>query len=999
MKTRLKSEFFDDPPAEFRPLPFWGINDRLSESELRRQIREMKEKGWGGFFPHPRYGMETPYLTKEYLEAMKVCVDEARQNKLEVWIYDEHPFPAGCAGGLVGAERKEYRHQVLVMLRHNRLTPIEEGVAYYEMDLDKGNLIGLKQVLKPENYSGTASNFLHFYTWTAPVQPTFHLGRTDIFIHGFPYTDVLNQKAVKRFIELTYEAYKSAIGKEFGKTVKGAFSDIPVCQWHYATPRPSVPWTNALPRLFQKTYGYDLIPHLPALFFDVGEFLRVRPDFWQLVNSLFLNSYTDQLAKWCARNKLQYTAHYWGEETLHWQIPWTGDVMTHFEKQHVVSIDHILRNIEDPLGVKQAASVAEQFNKPRLISETYALSGHNLTYEERKWIGDWEYALGVNCLVPYIPAYSMRGRRKRDEPPSEFFQQPYWPYERLLNDYFGRLSYLLTRGQRVIDILLLQPLNSARMLYKPSIAQPAAFRPHEDRFEAAGASLYEFSQGFTNLCEQLLKWHFDFHLGNEELLSQHAVIKKGKLKVGEMEYSLLIIPPSLNWSAKTIKLINDFSKKAGKVVAIDPTPQFIDGTARNNILDKSVRVLGPDRLEKELRKLAVPEVEIEGAEQLLYQHRASDYHDLYFFANTSIKTSYLNTKIKIKGGGNLEVWDAFSGRRYALPAEKVGQDLVCFLDFYPVSSFLLVRQPEASNHPVYQRFPTDFARVEPLNGVWDFERRDPNALTLDYCEVKVAAGGWASRIPIWQAHRLLHQAGAGTAFESRFRFNVADAPASLFLAIEDPARYVVTVNGETLGETETGSWWDPSIRLFDVLSLVKLGENIIEISGAVGVDMEFESIYLVGDFALRRENGFTIVKEALRTKGEDLVNEGYPFFTGRCVLRRSFSLPSSVKGLYLSFEEVGAIVAQVRLNGSVVENLVWKPYLVDLTKHLEPGENSLEVELCTSLHNLLGPHHSKQGEARHFVLEHSWADVVNWTDDYFFVPVGVKGASLCYVDQ
>ncbi|HDZ11779.1 MAG TPA: hypothetical protein ENH53_06140, partial [Bacteroidetes bacterium] len=53
---------FMHPPSEFYPVPFWSWNDRLKNSELVRQIREMKQAGLSGFFMHARIGLETPYL-------------------------------------------------------------------------------------------------------------------------------------------------------------------------------------------------------------------------------------------------------------------------------------------------------------------------------------------------------------------------------------------------------------------------------------------------------------------------------------------------------------------------------------------------------------------------------------------------------------------------------------------------------------------------------------------------------------------------------------------------------------------------------------------------------------------------------------------------------------------------------------------------------------------------------------------------------------------------
>jgi hypothetical protein len=1007
MKTsedRLSVKHFFNPPAEYRPMPFWGLNDLLEDRQLRWQIQEMKRQGWGGFFMHPRYGMETPYLTREFMDRIRTCVKEARRMGLQAWIYDEHPFPAGCAGGLVGAASPDFRHKALVMRIHNRLTPIAEGVAYFAATLKNGIPVRLKQIANPEGYRGKERNFLHFYQWTEAIQPSTHLGIPDCFIHGFPYTDTLNPQAIKRFIGFTYEGYRRAVGAEFGKTLKGVFSDAPSYQWHYSTPRPSVPWTPELPKYFRKRCGYDILPRLPSLFLDVGDYARIRHDFWRTVNERFLECCTKQLYEWCSRHNLLYTAHYWGEETLHWQIPWTGDVMTHFAHQHVVAIDHILRNIEDPVGVKQATSVAAQLGKPRTISETYALCGHNLTYEERKWIGDWLYALGVNVLVPYIAAYSFRGRRKRDEPPSEFIQQPYWEYEHLINNYYGRLSYVLSRGKQVVDVLVLQPLASAWTLYKASSGMPAAYRPHSEPYEGAGATLLEFSQQFLELCNVLLQAHRDFHIGNEALLAEHAYVEDNQLRVGEMSYRAVIVPPSLNWRRTTVRLLQKFCARGGILIAQKPLPTLIDGrSAKGSVLPKDATVVAhrPEGVVRKLEERLQRDIQIDGARELLYHHRRSGDKDIYFLANTSLENAYPNTHVRIPGEGILELWDALTGKRYALLPEQnqARQEGISIqLDFAPVSSYLLVRQPEHKDQlKVFRRRPSAVDDSVPLAGKWKVRRVDPNALTLDYCEVQIGKRGWTHRMPIWQAHLRVHESGFGSEVGLRFRFDVSQLPRLAHFAIENPERYTVQFNGITLSRKTVGWRWDPSVKLFDITALMRPGENIVELAGRCGIDTEIENCYVIGDFAVMENKGFQIAEEADEISGENLVREGYPFFVGRIVLTQEIDLPDSSRRVYFRLERLDAIIAEVRVNGVVAGHLAWKPYLLEITDHIHPGRIRFEIELCTSLHNLLGPHHNKHGEVRHYVHQHSWTDVVNWTDDYFFVPVGVTGAAIQFV--
>ncbi|MHC4253266.1 MAG: hypothetical protein ACYS9X_29450, partial [Planctomycetota bacterium] len=64
-------ERFRDPGREFRGAPFWSWNGKLDPKELRRQVRDMKEHGMGGFFMHSRVGLETPYLGPEWMEAVR----------------------------------------------------------------------------------------------------------------------------------------------------------------------------------------------------------------------------------------------------------------------------------------------------------------------------------------------------------------------------------------------------------------------------------------------------------------------------------------------------------------------------------------------------------------------------------------------------------------------------------------------------------------------------------------------------------------------------------------------------------------------------------------------------------------------------------------------------------------------------------------------------------------------------------------------------------------
>ena len=946
---------------------------------------------------------KTPYLGPRYLKAMRAVADAADEHGLRLWLYDEHPFPSGAAGGLVGAESKALRHRVLAVNLHTRLTPIEEAVAYFELRDDAAGLPVEVRRVEPGSESPDANRFLHFYEWEMPVAPTSLANHGNAFIHGFPFADVLNPAAVARFLELTYAAHRDELGGLFGSTLVGAFSDIPCYNWHYGTPHPSVPWTGALPARFEERYGYDLRDFLPGLLLDIGDYHAVRHDFWRLASDLFVEAYTEQIAAWCRANGIAYSAHYWGEEAPHWQVPWTGDVMHHFVHQDVVANDHILRNIDDPAGIKQASTVADQLGKERTLTEIYALSGYNLTFEERKWIGEWAYVLGTNMLVPYIPSYSLRGRRKRDEPPSEFFQQPYWDDEGLINAHFGRLSYALCCGRRVVDALLLQPLSSAQALFRPSAELPPAWRPSADPYEGAGAELFPLGDGFRDVVDWLLAAHCDFHVGNETILAEHGAVDDGRLTVGFGSYELVIVPPSLSWEASTLALLQRFAAVGGRIVVLPPLPTLIEGRpADGPILPAETETVrfDEDELRVAVADTAGRRVRIVGDPAVIHQYRVDAAASTYvlFIVNTSIERGSGPVSVdllEVPTGHAVERWDPTTGSRTALEAEQDRGDAAP--SPRPAAGRICADHRatrlarDAGAAPVaYERNTGSRIELEPR---WRLKRNGPNALVLDTCTITVGRRT-EGPLPTWRAQELLRRAGVGTRFEIRFGVEVGALPEQARLAVEDPERYRVSVNGAELAP-DGEAWFDPHLRLIDTTHALRVGTNTVELAGTAGLDTELEAVYLTGEFALSGGPAAFEVGSLVHTvEGSDIAREGFPFLVGRPVLEQTVALPTALGQVTLELDRLDAVVARIRLNSIDCGSLAWKPYRVDLTKAARPGPNVLELELSTSLHNLFGPLHDRRGEVRHFVIDGVWMNQAEWTDDYFSVPVGVTGATV-----
>ena len=86
---------------EHGSIPFWSWNDKLEPEELKRQIHVMHDLHMKGFFMHARGGLETEYMSEEWFDCIRVCVEEAEKLGMEAWSYDENGWPSGFAGGIL----------------------------------------------------------------------------------------------------------------------------------------------------------------------------------------------------------------------------------------------------------------------------------------------------------------------------------------------------------------------------------------------------------------------------------------------------------------------------------------------------------------------------------------------------------------------------------------------------------------------------------------------------------------------------------------------------------------------------------------------------------------------------------------------------------------------------------------------------------------------------------------------------------------------------------
>lgn len=985
---------FKEIPVEYRPVAFWSWNDRLTKEELRHQIRELAQQGWGGFFMHPRVGLLTKFNSPQWFEAVNTCIALAREEGLYAWLYDEDRWPSGYGCGEV-AKQEPFRSRALVLLGKEQLT--ENDTVFMEYEADGETYLIAKRV--------------------SPLG--------DPWFNGTSFVDLMNPEAVRTFLDVVHERYKQYCGQYFGKEAPGIFTDEPSFLMHNAYDVPAYPWSEYLEAFFKERHGYDLLPHLPSLFFPVGDYEKIRYDFFDAASSLLLESFTKQYYQWCEDNGLKLVGHFMAEDNLQYQTQWTGFIMPHYEFMHYPGIDKLGRRINQNITVKQVSSVAEQLGKERTLCEVYGCIGQHCGFKERKWIADWEAISGINFVVPHLSLYSMHGERKRDFPANLSYAQPWWDDEKEFADYVSRISMVANYGRREANILVLHTIGSCWSVYDPG-------RRQGDR-----TTVYDLP--FQQLTDRLMDENLDFHFGDELIMQNHARVENGKITVGNCSYDIVVVPPALTLRAETCRLLDEFSRQApGRLLFIHPCPQRIDGVKTDfPYPDSCVRHRNIENAVAYLCKLAPNRPLITdtlagtNASKIYCCSRTKDNNRLCFFTNTETKRE-IRTELSIAENRQPYLLDLSDGLLYKIPYRTEGNRMVVDVLLYAngsVALFFTDTPPADAASIRFVRSGAEFpCQTESmlLSDTLETVMNDPNVLPLNHVTLDLDGKRVAEDAPLcrlWADY--FYGLPDGTPFTAEYKFRIARMPEAPMTAVIECANNLdaIYANGEKLtplrsyGEAEI---YDPEVNYLDMnfikvpLANLHPGENIIRIEGqkvnntnghgghnpVADVDTyhctELEAIYIIGDFAVKQKNKteFWIDRLEGQPGHHNLTESGYPFYAGKATASMCFDYQPDTRRCYLRLNDMFCCDAVLFINGKRVQELYMKPYTADVTDFLTAGKNTVEVRIAGTLFNLLGPNWRDNIHETIYISPETFQDMDRYTDEYRLLPFGIGSIEI-----
>jgi hypothetical protein len=649
----FSKEAFRNPECIYSPAYFWMWNARLEPGLLKSQLDDMHAHGMRSVCIHPfprdfRPGrlqseMSPEYLTDEYFLVFSNVVDHAASLGMNVWLYDEGGWPSGGACGRVAAADAEGRYRKRIIGYGEGSGPLEVRAVPY----------------------GT--------------------GRAN-------YPSVIEKGATESFIRVTHERYAKYVGRHFGKAIRFTFMDEPYL------PKDSsgfnLGWCTDFAEVFRASKGYDIMPYVERLIdrkqSPDPSTIKARLDYFDVMGDLFVSRFMDPIRRWDHRHGLLSSGHVDGEDMPEAAVRYGyGALLRTYRAMDIPGVDVIWRQIfPEAQGTvartapfpRYASSVAHQKGGMLAMSESFGIFGNSFTPDQMKWVVDYQMLRGVNLFVfGYYSVSNAKQWMLLFEPHSGPVA-PWWDMEKPYFEYIARTGSLLADGAPASEIAVFFDSRA---------------------FWAGGAEAVSAGEMHYAVSAALDKMNCEYEFVDDDAIAA-AEIRDGRLNVGKMSYSTLVLPTS-KWMREDARAkVETFRSQGGKV-------------------------LSPDTL-----SAAKPVCRIHGRYSGMFRaaKRVNGGETLYFVVNEG-SWPLDGMRIEFEEPGEVVHADTGSGD---FAAVNRAADGTISWDFPPYGSALFIVGAKA-DRPAPPRFDSASRTVRTLSDGWKVRRTASHALGEDDFEI------------------------------------------------------------------------------------------------------------------------------------------------------------------------------------------------------------------------------------------------------------------------
>jgi len=691
---------FAEPPDDSRVLMrWWWFGSAVTKEGIERELRLMKEGGIGGVEIQPVYPValddpgrglrNLPFLSPEFLEALRFAGDKARELGLRVdmtigsgWPFGGANVPIQQAAGRLRVERVKVAEGATRV----PLPDIGAGESFIAAFVAKGQGESLGAA-EAREVTGIEDGVLRLPAGLdGPHEVLFFVSsRTGMMVkrpalgsEGF-VLDHYDRAAIDAYLKDTGDRLLSTFGDHppysvFCDSLEVFNSD----------------WTGDLLAEFQKRRGYDLRPHLPALVADAGpKTASVRRDWGRTLTDLLDERFLVPMQEWAQSHKTRFRVQGYG-------IP----PATLGSNAHADLSDGEGSQWKTLRASRWASSANHAFGRAVTHSETWTWlhsPSFRATPLDVKAEADLHFLQGINQLIGHGWPYTPDGVAY---PGWRFYaagvfndKNPWWPVMPDLSRYLQRLSYLLRQGKPANDVAFYLPNDDAFA----SFVSPKVHYLNEALSQRTG----------SEVIARILESGFNLDFFDDDLLADVGRVDKGEIVLGGNRYRAVVLPNVERIPIATYRKLEAFAKAGGLLVATRRVPDTAPGFLATDAEKAETRAIAARLFNRnEATAHLVPEDKDIGgtlstflspdlllwpaAPAVGFVKRTLPDAEVYFLANTGNTPVASKANFRI-AGLRAEWWDPLSGRvtPAATTTPEKGRTLVD-LDLPPYGSAVLV---------------------------------------------------------------------------------------------------------------------------------------------------------------------------------------------------------------------------------------------------------------------------------------------------------------------
>lgn len=652
-------------------LPFlWMLGE--SHSVIKEEIDKIAECGIREIClesrPYP------DYCGPGWWKDVDFILEEAKKRNMRIWILDDDKFPTGHANGAF-KKFPELAKRYLAERHMDIIGPTKEGAVLIRPFLGKdGKLVAVLAFKKPDAETLAISgediidltervhdDFVYFdlprgrYRLFVLFTTQLRGGRED-------YMNLIDSKSVRVLIDEVYEKHYEHYKDDFGKTFAGFFSDepefgnTPGYDFHELLGKRDVklPWSKELYEELNGIWKQELVYHLPALWYEMGEkTAQIRTDYMDKVTKLVDQCFSGQIGSWCEEHGVEYIGHIIEDDNAHSRL---GCSIGHYYReqkgQHMSGIDvvhhQIIPGFDDKIHQWVAGDADGEFfhyglakmgsscahidpkKNGKALCEIFGNYGWAEGTYLMKWLTNHMLVRGINRFVPH--AFSPKFPNP-DCPPHFYAggNNPQFKFFTELMKYMNRISHLISDGTHIADTAVL----------------------YHGEAEWGGKDVMLFQKPVRMLLEAQLDCDI---IPADIFVEDYVSVEDKKLIINKEEFGCLIIPYCEVIPTAAVDFIMKAATKDLMIYMIEDIPKGnTEGRPLPSKFPNSVTIVKLNQLAKVIKENQKTQIRIDKANKNLrfYCYEQEDGKVYLFFNEDPFDA--IDIKVAIEDGEYLAI--------------------------------------------------------------------------------------------------------------------------------------------------------------------------------------------------------------------------------------------------------------------------------------------------------------------------------------------------------